>query len=251
MEIVNFENLTIEERLIAIDDLKLRVVLASSFGVEDQLLTHIIRKLKLNIEIFTIDTGLLPYETYKLKDKMEAIYKFKYKVYRPKLEDVITLIKEQGEHGYYESLEKRKRCCYVRKILPLQEALKDVDGWITGLRREQSITRRNIKFVEKDENFNNILKFNPLADFTEKEVWELIKKENIPYNELHDRGYPSIGCQPCTRPIREGEDIRAGRWWWENPEHKECGLHIKHVSIPRTINTIPLNIRQGENNEKI
>jgi phosphoadenosine phosphosulfate reductase len=134
------------------------------------------------------------------------------------------MVNENGINLFYESIENRKLCCFNRKIEPLKRALRDVDGWVTGLRREQSVTRESMRLVEWDSTFE-ILKFNPLINFTEKDVWDYIKSNKVPYNKLHDKNYPSIGCAPCTRAIKEGEDIRAGRWWWESPEHKECGLH--------------------------
>ena len=144
----------------------------------------------------------------------------------PKFEDVENLYKTQGANGHFESIDKRKNCCNIRKIEPLKRALKNVDIWITGLRSSQSITRETMPIVEWDENFK-VVKLNPLINWSEDDVWNYIKENKVPYNKLHDNGFPSIGCEPCTRAIKQGEDIRAGRWWWENPEHKECGLHKK------------------------
>ena len=226
IDIKRFEYLSIEDLIVGLTSEFEKIVLASSFGAEDQVLTHILKKVAPELEIFTIDTGLLPLDTLKLKEQTESKYNFKYKVYAPSQDDVIDLIKEQGEQGFYNSLDKRKNCCYTRKIKPLERALENVDGWITGLRREQSVTRAEITKVETDASHGNILKINPLADWTEKDVWDYIKENGIPYNKLHDRGYPSIGCAPCTRAVAGGESVRDGRWWWENPEHKECGLHL-------------------------
>ncbi|MFA6789686.1 MAG: phosphoadenylyl-sulfate reductase, partial [Arcobacteraceae bacterium] len=147
-------------------------------------------------------------------------------VYFPNAQDVEELYKNQGINGFYESIENRKACCHVRKIRPLQRALKGLEVWITGLRAAQSVTREAMQLVEYDES-NRVIKLNPLLAWSEKEVWDFIKENKVPYNKLHDQGYPSIGCAPCTRAVKEGDDIRSGRWWWENPEHKECGLHKK------------------------
>ena len=177
-----------------------------------------------DVNIFTLDTGRLPYETYNVMDSTNLKYNTKVDVYFPNSSDVEKLYKKQGINGFYESIQNRKECCNIRKIKPLQRALKNVDIWITGLRSSQSITRKDISQFNWDEN-NNIIKFNPLINWSYEEVVNYIKKYNIPYNKLHDKGYPSIGCAPCTRPIKKDEDIRSGRWWWEDPKHKECGLH--------------------------
>lgn len=203
---------------------KERVALASSLGLEDQVLTDMILKLDHSARIFTIDTGRLMPETYSLIDKTNMKYNIKQEVYFPANEPVESYVKKNGINAFYESVEKRKQCCNVRKIQPLLRALSTLDVWICGLRQEQSVTRTGVKAVEWDEA-NNLIKINPLVHWTEQDVWNYIKKNNVPYNILHDKGFPSIGCQPCTRAVAEGEDIRAGRWWWENPEHKECGLH--------------------------
>ncbi|WP_187647777.1 phosphoadenylyl-sulfate reductase [Nitrosophilus labii] len=202
------------------------IALASSFGAEDQVLTHIGVNIDPNIEIFTLDTGRLHEETYKTWEKTEKKYGITIRAYVPNYKSLENLIYEQGINGFYESIENRKRCCEVRKIEPLRRALKNKKIWITGLRRQQSITRKDAKLVEYDDVFG-LIKLNPLFEWSTKQVWEYIKKHEIPYNPLHDRGFPSIGCEPCTRAVKEGEDIRSGRWWWEKPEHKECGLHIK------------------------
>lgn len=201
-----------------------RIALASSLSIEDQMLTDIILKLKKNARIFTIDTGRLFAETYSLIDKTNLKYGVKMEVYFPESKPVEEYVRTNGINAFYESIEKRKACCNVRKIQPLLRALSTLDVWICGLRQEQSVTRSGIQVVEWDEA-NKLIKINPLTRFTEQEVWEYIKTNGVPYNILHDKGFPSIGCQPCTRSVAEGEDIRAGRWWWENPEHKECGLH--------------------------
>lgn len=201
-----------------------RVALASSLSIEDQMLTDIIIKIRKDARIFTIDTGRLFAETYSLIDKTNLKYGIKMEVYFPESQPVEEYVKTNGINAFYENIEKRKACCNVRKIQPLLRALSTLDVWICGLRQEQSITRNGVQVVEWDEA-NNLLKVNPLTLFTEEQVWDYIRKNSVPYNTLHDKGFPSIGCQPCTRAVEHGEDIRSGRWWWENPEHKECGLH--------------------------
>jgi len=202
------------------------IVLATSFGAEDQVLTHMVVSIDPDTEIFTLDTGRVPEETYTVWERTERFYGIKIRPFFPDRTEVERLVADQGINGFYESIEKRKRCCRVRKIEPLRRALENRDVWITGLRREQSVTRQNLAVVERDETFG-LIKLNPLLEWSTQQVWDYIKEHNIPYNSLHDRGYPSIGCAPCTRAVKEGEDIRGGRWWWESPEHKECGLHLK------------------------
>ncbi len=221
------ENYSIEETLrYFLKNYKDKIALSSSFGAEDQVLTHIILEIDKDAKIFTLDTGRLPYETYSVMDSTNLKYGIKVDVYFPQKEDIEDLYKKQGINGFYESIENRKACCFARKIKPLQRALKDLDVWITGLRASQSVTREEMKLVEYDE-INKVIKLNPLLKWSEEDVWKFIKEHKIPYNKLHDQNYPSIGCAPCTRAVKEGEDIRSGRWWWENPEHKECGLHKK------------------------
>jgi len=203
-----------------------KVALSSSFGAEDQVLTDLMLNIDKDAHIFTLDTGRLHPETYDVMDATNLKYNIKVDVYFPKTQSVQELYQTQGINGHYESIEKRKNCCFIRKIEPLQRALADVEVWITGLRSEQSVTRTQMPLVEYDENFK-VIKVNPLIHWSEKDVWDYIKKHNVPYNKLHDQGFPSIGCAPCTRAIKDGEDVRSGRWWWENPEHKECGLHKK------------------------
>lgn len=202
-----------------------RAVFSTSFGVEDQVITHLIADASLNIEIFTLDTGRLHDETYAVWAETEKKYGIKIEPFYPDTDSLQELVKGNGINGFYDSLEKRKACCEVRKMEPLARALKDADYWVTGVRREQSVTRAHIQPAELDSKFT-VLKFNPLYDWTYSTLWSFVHEHEIPYNKLHDRGFPSIGCAPCTRAIEAGEDIRAGRWWWEEPEHKECGLHI-------------------------
>ena len=201
-----------------------KIAFASSFGVEDQVITQMLAQLSKPINIFTLDTGRVFPETYDLIAKTKSRYKLPIDVYFPESKEVETMVNTKGINLFYESIENRKLCCGVRKIKPLQRALKGMDVWISGLRREQSPTRTEMRLVEWDA-LNGLIKVNPLIEWTEEQTWEYVKKHNIPYNELHDQGFLSIGCQPCTRAIQEGEDSRAGRWWWENPETKECGLH--------------------------
>ncbi len=203
-----------------------KIAFSTSFGAEDQVLTHIILSIDPKCRIFTLDTGRLPEETYRVWERTEARYGITVEPYFPQSGAVEQLVRDQGINGFYQSIENRKRCCRIRKIEPLKRALENMDVWITGLRREQSITRESLQIVEYDENFN-LIKLNPLLEWRTGEVWEYIEKNDIPYNSLHDCGYPSIGCAPCTRAVSDKDDIRSGRWWWESPEHKECGLHIK------------------------
>jgi len=201
--------------------------LASSLGAEDQVLTDLLLKQDAKAKIFTLDTGRLYEQTYKVMDLTNRKYNIKIDVLFPHAKDVETLYQTQGINGFKESIENRKECCHIRKIAPLKRALSTLDVWITGLRRSQSQTRESMKLVEFDEG-NNLIKINPLIEWSEEEVWDYLKKHKVPYNELHEQGFPSIGCAPCTRAIAAGEDIRSGRWWWESPEHKECGLHLKN-----------------------
>jgi len=204
-------------------------VFASSLGAEDQVLTDLIVRSGLPITIFSLDTGRLPTETYDLIAAVEKHYGIKLKLYYPKHEAVEQYVRTEGINGFYQSVEQRKSCCHVRKVEPLQRALAGNKAWITGLRAEQATTRKSLPIREFDAN-NALEKFSPLTDWTEKEVWAYLRLHGVPYNALHDQHYPSIGCAPCTRAIAAGEDVRAGRWWWENPETKECGLHIKKVA---------------------
>jgi len=201
-----------------------KIALSSSLSIEDQVLTDLIEKIDKDARIFTLDTGRLFPETYSLIDKTNIRYNIKLEVLFPDYKEVEKMVKTEGINLFYAGIDQRKLCCNVRKLQPLKRAFKGLDVWICGLRREQSVTRQAVQLVEWDEN-NGLIKLNPLINFTEQEVWDYIKKNSVPYNKLHDKGFPSIGCQPCTRAIEPGEDIRAGRWWWENPEQKECGLH--------------------------
>ncbi len=203
-----------------------KIALSTSLGLEDQVITQMITSLSPKTEIFTLDTARLFPETYDLIDLTAKKYKTKIKVYFPDSEDIENMVAEKGMNLFFDSIENRKLCCGLRKLKPLAKALNGLDAWITGLRRDQAVTRTDLKIVEWDEN-NGLIKINPLINWSEQDVWDYINKHNIPFNPLHKKGFASIGCQPCTRAIEPGEDIRAGRWWWENPETKECGLHQK------------------------
>ncbi len=201
-----------------------KIAFASSLGLEDQVINHLIAHNSIPIPVFTLDTGRLFPETYDLISKTNARYKMKIQVYFPDQQAVEEMVNKKGINLFYESIENRKQCCDIRKTAPLRRALHGLDAWITGLRRSQSITRTEMQMVEWDEK-NQLIKVNPLLNWSEDDVQQFIKNHHIPYNLLHDKGFPSIGCQPCTRAINPDEDIRAGRWWWEQPEQKECGLH--------------------------
>lgn len=203
------------------------VTTASSFGAEDVALIDMIIKIEPKARIFTLDTGRLNEETYDVMDRVRRKYNISIESYFPDAAKVEALERSKGFFSFRESVENRKECCHIRKVEPLSRALSGRKAWITGLRRDQSVTRTALKIAETDAAHYNMVKFSPLADWTHEQVWDYIRQNNVPYNRLHDQGYPSIGCAPCTRPVKPGEDIRAGRWWWENPEHKECGLHNK------------------------
>ena len=202
------------------------IMLATSLGYEDQVLTKMISTVDKEARVITLDTGRLFPETYDLIDRTRKKYGINIEVFFPDSEKVENMVKEKGINLFYDSIENRKLCCQIRKLDPLARAFNGMKGWITGLRKDQSVTRTDMQLVEWDDN-NNMIKINPLINWSETDVIEYIDKHNIPYNPLHKKGFASIGCQPCTRAIEPGEDIRAGRWWWESPETKECGLHQK------------------------
>jgi phosphoadenosine phosphosulfate reductase len=201
------------------------LVMASSLGPEDMVLTDLILKQHMPIQIFSLDTGRLNEQTLRMLARVKEQYGVAIQVYFPESAGVETLVMAQGINGFYESVQARKACCRIRKVLPLKRALAGRRAWITGLRREQSPTRSELAIEAWDED-HQLAKWSPLADWTEAEVWAYIKTFKVPYNALHDQGFLSIGCAPCTRAVQEGEDARAGRWWWEHPESKECGLHV-------------------------
>ncbi|KUG23007.1 phosphoadenylyl-sulfate reductase / adenylyl-sulfate reductase [hydrocarbon metagenome] len=202
-----------------------RIALASSLGAEDQVLTHMVLSIRPDARVFILDTGRFHEKTYELINATRKHYGINFEMVFPERADVEELERVYGPNDIYESADKRKHCCHIRKVKPLMKVLSTLDVWITGLRRDQAVTRKKINNVEWDE-LNRLVKLNPLADWDEDQVWQYIRKHSIPYNPLHDMGYRSIGCAPCTRPVKQGEDIRAGRWWWETPGQKECGLHI-------------------------
>jgi phosphoadenosine phosphosulfate reductase len=200
------------------------VCFANSLGAEDMVLTDLIAKSRLNIEMFSLDTGRLPQETYELMHVIGSHYGIKLRVFFPESDQVERYISRHGINGFYESVEARKACCYVRKVEPLGRALRGKNAWVTGMRRDQAVTRGTLAVSAYDAD-HGLQKFNPLLDWANKDVWAYIRQHDVPYNKLHDQFYPSLGCAPCTRSITPGEDIRAGRWWWEDPLSKECGLH--------------------------
>ncbi len=199
-------------------------VFSTSLGAEDQVITHMLATRGFKEGIFTLDTGRLFPETYELMEKTCVRYGIRIEVFFPDTGKVEQMVREKGINLFYQSIENRKLCCNVRKTEPLRRALSGKEIWITGLRREQSPTRQDLALAQWDAA-NQIIKVNPLLEWSEEQVWAYIHQHKIPYNTLHDKGFPSIGCQPCTRAILSGEDVRAGRWWWENPDTRECGLH--------------------------
>ena len=201
-----------------------KIAFATSLGIEDQVITEMIVSINKSIKIFTLDTGRLFQETYDLIQKTNSRYKINIEIYFPDTRQVEKMVKEKGINLFYESIENRKLCCHVRKIELLKRVINNFDFWITGLRKKQSEIRANDKLIEWDK-VNGLIKVNPLIKWTEKDVWNYIKEKNIPYNSLHNKGFKSIGCVPCTRAVEDSEDSRSGRWWWENDGHKECGLH--------------------------
>ncbi|MDF0604470.1 phosphoadenylyl-sulfate reductase [Neisseriaceae bacterium TC5R-5] len=210
-------------------------ILANSYGAEDMVLMDLIASLELPIAAFSLDTGRLPTETYVLMQQVVEHYpRYPITVYFPQTSAIEDYVNRYGVNAFYDSVELRKSCCHIRKIEPLKRALAGRSAWITGLRREQSPTRENVQISEFDAH-NGLQKFSPLLEWTQHDVWAYLHQHQVPYNALHDRHYPSIGCAPCTRAISVGEDIRAGRWWWENPDSKECGLHVKSSPLQRSI----------------
>jgi phosphoadenosine phosphosulfate reductase len=207
-------------------------VFANSFGAEDMLLTDLIFRHQLDIGIFSLDTGRLPVETYDLIGEVEKRYGRKLDIYFPRHEGVEQFVRTHGINGFYDSVELRKTCCQVRKLEPLQRALAGKKAWITGLRAAQSTTREKLETIAFDAA-NGLTKISPLADWSETEVWVYLRAHDVPTNRLHQRNYPSIGCAPCTRAVLPGEDVRAGRWWWESAETKECGLHMVDGRLQR------------------
>lgn len=199
---------------------------ASSYGAEDMVLMDLICKFAPEIEIFSLDTGRLPAQTYEVMQQVKAHYDREVKVYYPNAEAIANYVTDNGPNAFYDSVDLRKQCCGIRKVEPLQRALAGKKAWLTGMRRSQAVTRSELPVSEWDED-HGLQKYSPLTDWSNGNVWAYLRAFDVPYNKLHDDGYASIGCAPCTRAITMGEDIRAGRWWWEDPENKECGLHVK------------------------
>jgi phosphoadenosine phosphosulfate reductase len=214
-------------------------VFASSLAAEDMVLTDMILRAGLPITIFSLETGRLHAETLGVLDRIKETYDYEVTLYRPEPQAVEDYVAQNGLNAFYDSVEMRKECCRIRKVEPLNRALAGNKAWVTGQRRAQSTTRAALD-VQEDDAAHGMVKFNPLADWSEQDVWDYIRANKVPYNPLHDKGYPSIGCEPCTRAIQPGEDVRAGRWWWENPDSKECGLHVvdgKLIRIKSVANT--------------
>ena len=201
-----------------------RLVLATSFSIEDQVLTHLLIGIEPGARIFTLDTGRQFQETYNVQMETQEKYGIRFEVLVPESDPLADFISANGPNAFYGSIPLRKQCCEIRKLQPLRKVLNTADAWICGLRQAQSITRTAVKPFERDEAFQ-IYKINPLWNWSEEQVWDYVDAHKIPYNPLQKKGFPSIGCAPCTRAVRPGDDIRSGRWWWESPEHKECGLH--------------------------
>ncbi len=220
-----FEKYSAEDILqYLIDQYPEKIIFTSSMGIEDQVITGMLAGFDKNPDIIMLDTGRLFYEVYDLIEKTENRYNIKIKIFFPDFKEVEEMVNSKGINLFYDNIENRKQCCRIRKTEPLSRAIADYKVWVTGLRTEQSTTRKNLKIVEWD-SVNNIIKINPLLNWTNDDIWDYVHEHKVPYNPLHDKGYPSIGCQPCTRSVQPGEEVRAGRWWWESPETKECGLH--------------------------
>lgn len=216
------------ERVLAWAEQRLgaRAAIASSFGAEDVVLIHLAREHAPSLRLFTLDTGRLPPETYELIDVLRRRYGLEVETYFPHRERVEALTSAKGHFSFKQSLEARKECCAIRKVEPLRRALAGREAWVTGMRREQSPTRTEVQALEWDAD-NGLAKLNPLSAWSARDVWAFIREHALPYNALHDRGYPSIGCAPCTRAVKPYEDERAGRWWWESADNRECGLHVR------------------------
>lgn len=214
----------------AVDELHPKIALASSFQAQGVALIDILMKVRPEARIVTIDTGRLPQETYDVMERISSKYNTEIEVLFPDKGEVEEMVNQKGVNLFYKSIENRRMCCGVRKTNPLNKFLKTVDGWITSIRNDQTDARSSSNMFEIDYLHGRILKINPLIDWTSDQAWEHVKKNEVPYNELHDKGYPSIGCAPCTRAVKPGEDARAGRWWWETGTDKECGIHFEYES---------------------
>lgn len=211
----------------AVDRFRPRIAVSSAFGPEGVVLIDMLSKLGTKVRVFTLDTGRLPQETYVLMDRVRQKYGLEIEVFFPEAAAVEGMVRAKGVNLFLNSIEDRRQCCAIRKVAPLKRALAGLEAWIVGLRREQSVTRNGAKKVSIDTDHDGIVKISPLVDWTHDQVWDYIREHRVPYNALHDQGYPSVGCDCCSRALKSGEDVRAGRWWWENPEHKECGLHAR------------------------
>ena len=224
------ENLKTPQEVLkwSLDNLHPRIALASSFGAEDVVVIDMMMKINPKSRIFTLDTGRLNQETYDVMDEIRKKYDINIEVMFPDQNEVEQMVRVNGLNLFYNSTGNRKLCCGIRKVHPLNRMLSTLDGWITGLRADQTEVRLKANKIEIDEQHNRIIKINPIIEWTWEQTWDYIKKNNIPYNKLHDNGFPSIGCEPCTRAIKPGEPLRAGRWWWESDSQKECGLHADH-----------------------
>lgn len=213
----------------ALDNLHPRIAKASSLGAEDSVIIHMMSEIRPDARFLTLDTGRLHDETYQTMDALEKKYKIHFEVLYPDTRQVSKMVNERGINLFYDSVENRVMCCGIRKVEPLERALAELDGWITGIRREQTKNRQDVAPVEIDQRRDGILKINPLVSWTWEDVQDYIKKNDIPYHPLLDQGYKSIGCAPCTRAVQDGEEHRDGRWWWEGKSgSKECGLHMEH-----------------------
>jgi phosphoadenosine phosphosulfate reductase len=228
IEQTDFESLGAQEILSwAIKNYHQRIALSASFGgPEGMAVLHMMHAIEPTSRVCVLDTGRLPQATYDLMDRVRDRYGATIEVIFPRAADVEGMVREHGLNLFYESIEKRRLCCRIRKVEPLDRYLHGLDAWVSGLRRDQGVTRADTPKVEIDRAHGGIVKVNPLADWTAARVWEYIREHDVPVNRLHAKGYPSVGCEPCSRAIQPGEDERAGRWWWENPETKECGIHV-------------------------
>ena len=212
----------------AFDNLHPKLAKASSFGAEDVAVIDMMMKINPKARIFTLDTGRLNQETYDVMDQIRNKYNVNIEIMFPDQNEVEQMVRVNGMNLFYQSIGNRKLCCGIRKVHPMNKMLGTLDGWITGLRNDQTQNRADAKKIEIDDQHNGIIKINPIVDWNWEQTWDYIKTNNVPYNKLHDKGYPSIGCEPCTRSIKPGEPLRAGRWWWETDPEKECGLHADH-----------------------
>lgn len=214
----------------ALDTYHPRLAVSAAFLAEDMVVIDLAHKLNNGVRVFTLDTGRLPQETYTLIDEVRSKYGIDIEVQFPDTAQIETMVSKHGLNLFYKDQSLRLLCCQVRKVFPLERALAGLDAWVTGLRRQQNVTRSDVAKVEIDEAHGGIVKVNPIADWTKEQVWDYVGANRVPYNALYDQGYTSIGCAPCTRPIRPGEEDRAGRWWWEDAATKECGLHHQSPS---------------------